>query len=197
MEWRIVKEIPIYSVSDTGEVKNNITGRILIPIYTKGYMMVHLYYNSQRYDRLVHRLVATEFIPNPQNKPFINHIDGSRNNNNVNNLEWCTHQENILHFYRVSDSTIAREKIRLSKLGIKRSDATKEKISLSKKGKYTLSKHPRAKKVMRIEDMQIFSCIIEASMKTQTNPKSITMVCRGKRNTAGGFHWKYINEKEK
>lgn len=67
--------------------KNNVTE----------YKRVTLSKNGKTSRVFVHRLVAQEFIPNPHNKPFVNHIDNNGSNNHVNNLEWCTHSENMQH----------------------------------------------------------------------------------------------------
>lgn len=86
-----------YSVSDTGQVKNDITGYILKPAIQQGYAHVTLYIDKKGKRMKIHRLVAMAFIPNPDNKPYVNHIDGVRNNNNVDNLEWVTASENTQH----------------------------------------------------------------------------------------------------
>lgn len=64
---------------------------------TTGYKKVELYKDGKRKSHKVHRLVAIAFIPNPKNKPHINHIDGNTVNNSVDNLEWCTPKENVDH----------------------------------------------------------------------------------------------------
>lgn len=66
-----------------------------------GYPRVVLYKNGQRHRVFIHRLVCQAFLPNPDNKPFVNHIDGNPNNNCVANLEWCTHKENVRHAIEV------------------------------------------------------------------------------------------------
>ena len=64
----------------------------------QGYLKVNLYdYNGHCKKQYVHRIVASAFIPNPENKPNVNHIDVNVKNNNVSNLEWCTQSENIKH----------------------------------------------------------------------------------------------------
>lgn len=87
----------IYSVSDDGQVRNDKTNRILSQRTQQGYKHVGLTVNGKPKSCRVHRLVATAFIENPENKPYVNHIDGCRSNNNVTNLEWCTPQENTQH----------------------------------------------------------------------------------------------------
>ena len=67
----------------------------------QSYLRVTLSKHSKTKRFQVHRLVAKAFIPNPENKPCVNHIDGNPSNNNVNNLEWCTYSENELHSYKV------------------------------------------------------------------------------------------------
>lgn len=67
---------------------------------THGY--VRVYFNGKNH--IAHRLIATVFIPNPENKPYINHIDGNKKNNAIWNLEWCTTRENNIHSYKILDT---------------------------------------------------------------------------------------------
>lgn len=83
-----------YQVSNFGKVRS--TTKILKLYHTKcGYLIVNL--GSKNRHRLVHRLVAETFIENPNNKPQVNHINGDKTDNRVENLEWCTSSENIRH----------------------------------------------------------------------------------------------------
>ena len=97
-EWRDIAEYEdIYEVSSLGNVRNKKTKRILKPALRGGYTFVGLCKDSKGKTFPVHRLVATAFIPNPENKPQVNHIDKVRNNNCVNNLEWCSASQNSAH----------------------------------------------------------------------------------------------------
>jgi hypothetical protein len=98
----------LYQVSIFGNVRNKKTGRILKPrlIGNKNrnkpalYSSVCLTFRDKHYHFYVHRLVALAFISNPNKKPCVNHIDGNKLNNNVNNLEWITAKENTNHAYK-------------------------------------------------------------------------------------------------
>lgn len=83
-----------YKISNLGRFYNLLTNyKSKGAIDNTGYRRVHLNNKSC----LLHRLVAEAFIPNPQNKSQVNHIDGNKLNNNVDNLEWCTPKENMVH----------------------------------------------------------------------------------------------------
>ena len=88
-----------YQISNTGKVRNKKTGLILKPKYNqKGYQYVNLSVDRHKSIKwYIHRLVGFHFIPNPENKPQVNHIDGNPSNNNVDNLEWVTNEENQHH----------------------------------------------------------------------------------------------------
>ena len=97
--WRDIKGYEgIYQVSNMGNVKNIKFNRIIKP-FTQGagYLRVDLSKENTRIRSLVHRLVAKTFIPNPENKPEVNHIDEDKTNNRIDNLEWCTRKENLNH----------------------------------------------------------------------------------------------------
>jgi hypothetical protein len=116
----------MYEVSNTGLVRNKQTGLILkCPINkSRGYKTFTCHGKTMR----VHRVVAKLFIPNPNNLPVINHKDGNKVNNNVDNLEWCTDKENQIHA-RDNGLTKTGEDCVFSKLTQKQVDFIKENFS--------------------------------------------------------------------
>lgn len=97
--WRTVEEFPSYEVSDRGRVKSNITGKILSPKTDRGYNRVVLYKDGRTSDVSVHRLVGDAFLENPHGKKEINHINGNKLDNSVENLEWVSRSENMKHAF--------------------------------------------------------------------------------------------------
>jgi len=111
-EWKDIDGYEgIYKISSLGNIKSmprtnkyinhKIGGVILKKPLANGYPVSVLCKDKTRNRQYVHRLVAKAFIPNPENKPFINHINSIRNDNNISNLEWCTQKENVHHARRM------------------------------------------------------------------------------------------------
>lgn len=121
----------------------------------------------------VHQLIARAFIPNVENKPYVNHIDGNRQNNRVENLEWVTKSENAIHAYRV--------------LGRKSSASGPNSINKLK-----------SKPVSQYSKEGIFikewGSICDVSRDLGIPTGNISKCCMGNRNYAGGFKWKYKNK---
>lgn len=104
MEWKrifIKGNETRYSVSETGTVYNHDKGKFMKPYMNKGYLLVPIRYKKYKKNYLIHRLVAEAFIPKPDGKDYVNHIDGNKENNNVSNLEWCTASENSIHAFNM------------------------------------------------------------------------------------------------
>jgi len=118
---------------------------------------------------LTHRIVAMAFIPNPESKPFINHKDGIRDNNKLENLEWCTQSENVLHSYRMGFQIPPWR-------GKERNEMFKAVEQID----------PDTGKVIAI-----FPSQKEAARQTNTRKNCISMVCSGSRTRAGGFFWRH------
>ena len=92
--YKKIKGFENYSVSDHGNVGNDQTGRILKGLDRAGYLQVGLIKNKTKHTKQIHKLTAGGFLLNPENKPFVDHIDNNRQNNNLKNLRFATSQEN-------------------------------------------------------------------------------------------------------
>ena len=168
--WKKIHPFTEYSVSNLGRIRNDVTGTIRKPQkvgrYSKSgnsYLAVVLHNKHLK----VHRLVAEAFIPNPNNKPQVNHIDGNKENNCVNNLEWCTNRENVLHSFKIN----------------------KERVE-----HHTEANRRRCKKVVRVEDGKIYKSIKEAGADNNCSVANITTACRSNgKATVKGYHWKYVS----
>lgn len=90
-------QIGQYKINQDGTVFSAFTNRIIKPYPIKGYLGYSFILDGKRKVWYAHRLIATAFIPNPENKKFVNHKDGNKHNNSTENLEWVTQKENSIH----------------------------------------------------------------------------------------------------
>lgn len=96
--WRVIKDFPNFEINEFGVVRNKTSHYITAQRMNRGgYLFVQLNADGINHIRLVHRLVAEAFIPNPDNLPIVNHIDECCVHNSVDNLEWVSYKENANH----------------------------------------------------------------------------------------------------
>ena len=91
----------LYAIDEDGRVWSYITKKYLKPTLARGYLKITLYKDGKRKDFYIHRLVCEAFIPNPDNKPQVNHLDENKLNNSINNLEWCDAKYNMNYGTRI------------------------------------------------------------------------------------------------
>lgn len=172
-EWRKVKDNLNYSISDAGEVRRDDTDHIKeLRLNRYGYAVVDLYKNSKRKTERVHRLVANAFIPNPSDKPEVNHKDGNKTNNNVSNLEWTTKRENIDH-------------------AVEHGIYLGRKPSYGMRGKKNPNGGAKGKPVRVVETGEIFKNIYECSVCKKCRARGITECLHGRQHTHRGMHFEF------
>lgn len=109
-----------YQITDKGDVYSIRTRRSMrLQKNANGYMWIQLCVNKIKKNLYIHTIVANHFINNNENKPYVNHIDGDKTNNNVCNLEWCTQPENNLHYYQNNKNIVTVDDLIVSVQNIK------------------------------------------------------------------------------
>ena len=219
MQKEVWKDIPgyetLYQVSNFGQVKSlnyrrSGKERILKQgLEYQGYYRVCLRKNNKNNWFLVHRLVATAFIPNHDNLPCVNHKDENKDNNHVDNLEWCTYQYNNNYgtlkerqtkaqrkrfeyekhpMYGKHHTEESKRKIREGNKGKCITKETRQKISESCKGK---NNKPILQYTLSNDLVREWESITTASKELGISRTSINNTLKGRSETAGKYKWNY------
>lgn len=181
--WKNIEGYPNYQVSNMGRVKSlnyNHTKKekILKPHNTgNGYLMVQLFNNDTYKCKLIHRLVAETFISNPENKPCVDHINTDKTDNKVENLRWVTHKEN-------SNNPISKNNMVIN--------ATKPMLGIKSKA------NPLSIPILQLSKkgtpIMLWYCGLDILREIGINNRNVSLCCKGKRKTAGGYRWQYLDD---
>lgn len=160
----IIQDYPNYIIYSDGRIWSNSSKKFLQPSKNSNdYLQVSLWKNGERKTLLVHRLVALAFIPNPNNLPEVNHKDENKENNDISNLEWVIHKDNINY-------------------------GTRNKKCQKSQKNTVLMIDKNTTEIIREFDSSYDAAIFLGDKSKST---AIRAVCRNKRKTAYGYKWKY------
>lgn len=146
-----------YFISSDGKLLKEITSSC----NGNGYALAVLYKDGIGHPKNIHRLVANAFLEKVDGKDYINHINGNKLDNRVENLEWCTPQENTEHYHR---------------------ELRKEKPMYNQKACF---------QILDGEIMAEYKSLHDASRRTGISVSNIYCCCKGRTTTAGGYQWQY------
>lgn len=167
--WKEIDGYENYKVSNTGKIYSFFSHKILTPIKHRcGYLRVNLKNDLGHKFLFIHRVVAKTFIENKQNKPQVNHKNGDKTDNRVENLEWATPSENQKHSIFVLGNIPPKFPLYLGK------NHRGSRVILQKKGNKVIA--------------EFYGCG-EAHRKTGINENSIWSAVSGRYKTAGGYTW--------
>lgn len=191
--WKVIDEYPDYMVSNMGRVKSierndyrgrNLKSKILTPRYnTRGYISVVLYKNGKPQTFRVNRLVAQVFIPNPENKPEVDHINANKFDNRVENLRWVTHKENMNNPIYINNLS--------KRIG------GKNNPQFGRTGKMSPNSKPIIQFTLNGEFVRKWNCAADAERENGYNSNRIRTCCKDNSKTSGGYRWGYENEYER
>ena len=163
---KTIERFPNYSIDETGHIWSHLRGRWLKCTDQRGYVSALLRKNGKAHFVKVHRLVAEAFIPCVEGKTQINHLNGNKKDNRIENLEWVDAGENIRHVWRTGLSTFSEE--------------NRKAVSIRS-----------SKPVRNLSSGEVFSSAREASLSLGFYRTTISLAIKlGTR--AGGTYWAYV-----
>lgn len=159
-----------YNISNDGRIRRNGSEKDHSMRDNDGYLVTDLYMNGKRSTERVHRLVAIEFVPNPDGKPEVNHRDGNKHNNAASNLEWVTKKENCRHAW---DNGLARP-------------------SYGGLGRHNHRSGRPGKPFRIVETGEIFNRLKDCEEAIGADGGHINDCLRGRQETHRGYHFEYV-----